>query len=262
MVDYHMHTQLCGHASGSIEEYIESALAKGMQEIGFSDHAPMPDDLREGLSMSALQAEDYIRSIEQYKSRYAGNIAIKLGFESDYPPFESFDRKYFSDGRIDYLIGSCHYVDGWAFDHPANIDGYKDRDIDRLYERYYAQLEQLAGSGLVNIIGHFDLVKKFGYRSEKDFSPAIERVARTAAKKNLAVEMNTNGFNHPVKEMYPSDRIIEILFSCNVPVTLGSDAHSSDRVGQRFDEAVAKIRRAGYRKISGFEKRKRYDIVL
>ena len=66
--------------------------------------------------------------------------------------------------------------------------------------------------------------------------------------------MNTNGFNHPVNEMYPSDQIIEILFNFNVPVTLGSDAHTSDRVGYRFDEAVGKLRKAGYRKISGFSK--------
>jgi histidinol-phosphatase (PHP family) len=262
MVDYHMHTQLCGHASGTVEEYIEHALAIGMQEIGFSDHAPMPESLREGLSMSEGEAEGYIRTIEEYKAKFAGRLIIRLGFEADYPPFESFDKKYFADARIDYIIGSCHYVDGWGFDHPDNIEGYKNRDIDELYKRYYGQIESLAGSGLFNIIGHFDVVKKFGYRSGKDFSPAIERIAKIASINNLAVEMNTNGFNHPVKEMYPSDQIIGILFNSNVPVTLGSDAHLSDRVGFRFADAVEKLRKAGYRKISGFEKRKRYDIPL
>ena len=257
-----MHTQLCGHASGSVEDFVESAFAKGIREIGFSDHAPMPEDLRQGLSMAACDAEEYINSIEECRKKFADKIIIRLGFEVDYPRFESFESKYFTDPRIDYFIGSCHYVDGWAFDHPRNIDDYKDRDIDELYARYYAQLESLAVSGLFDVIGHFDLVKKFGYRSGKDHRAAIERVARVASKKNLAVEMNTNGFNHPVNEMYPSDQIIEILFNFNVPVTLGSDAHTSDKVGYRFDEAVGKLRKAGYRKISGFSKRKRYDIPL
>ena len=262
MVDYHMHTQLCGHASGSVEDFVESALRRGIQEIGFSDHAPMPDDLRQGLSMAACDAEEYINSIEECKKKFADKITIRLGFEVDYPLFESFEAKYFTDRRIDYFIGSCHFVDGWAFDHPRSIDGYKNRNIDDLYERYYSQLESLAGSGLFDVVGHFDLVKKFGYRSGRDFRPAIEQIARIAAGNNIAVEINTNGLSHPVHEIYPSDEIIGILFNCNVPVTLGSDAHTSDRVGYMFDEAVEKLRKAGYRKISGFSERKRYDILL
>jgi histidinol-phosphatase (PHP family) len=262
MVDYHTHTRLCGHATGTLEEYAESAIRSGIRELGFADHAPMPDNLREGLSMSAGESEGYIMSVEKCRDAYAGRIDIRLGFEVDYPPFESFDANYFLDPRIDYLIGSCHFVDGWAFDHPRYIDGYKNRDIDELYERYYSQLQALAGSGLFNIIGHFDVVKKFGYRPKKDFRPEVERIARIASKKNVAVEINTNGSTHPVHEIYPSDQIIGILFNCNVPVTFGSDAHSSDRVGHMYAEVIEKITRAGYRKISGFKKRKRYDISL
>ncbi|OHD69564.1 MAG: hypothetical protein A2W19_00710 [Spirochaetes bacterium RBG_16_49_21] len=262
MVDYHMHTPLCGHASGSADEYVESAIAGGFREIGFSDHAPMPEGLRKGISMSPDEAEGYVSSIEAIKQEYGGKIKVRLGFEVDFPLFESFDEKYLTDARIDYLIGSCHFVDGWAFDHPAHIDGYNGRDIDDLYDRYYSQLEGLVESGLFDIVGHFDLVKKFGYRPKKDFSRTIEKIAGIAAAKKVAVEINTNGISHPVREIYPSDKIIGILFDRNVAVTFGSDAHSPDRVGYRFTEAAEKIRRAGYRKICGFSGRKRYDIVL
>ena len=63
MVDYHTHTELCGHATGTIEEYIESAVAKGIREIGFSDHAPMPEEIREGITMSAAEVESYLDGI-------------------------------------------------------------------------------------------------------------------------------------------------------------------------------------------------------
>lgn len=39
--DIYMHTPLCRHARGELEEYARHALAIGLTEIGFSDHSPM-----------------------------------------------------------------------------------------------------------------------------------------------------------------------------------------------------------------------------
>jgi histidinol-phosphatase (PHP family) len=262
MVDYHMHTKLCGHATGTVEEYIESALSKGIREIGFSDHAPMPEATRRGFTMSADEVEPYIRMIEDQRDRYEGRIAVRLGFEVDYPLLNSFDDRYFSDPRIDYLIGSCHFIDEWPFDHPDYTSGYSERDINDIYSQYYSVLESLAGSKLFNIAGHFDIIKKFGYRAERDFSAAIEKIARIMAANDLAAEINTAGMAHPAGEIYPSEAILAVFFNCNVPVTLGSDAHAPERIGCLFQKAVEIITRTGYRKISGFAKRKRYDIAL
>ena len=262
MIDYHTHTIRCGHAYGTVEEYIEYALSKKIREIGFSDHAPMPEAEREGYTMSANEIEDYIGSLEVARRRCEGRIAVRIGFEVDYPLLGSFGGSYFSDPRIDYLIGSCHFMDGWAFDHPDYIDEYEKRDIDDIYGRYFAIMESLAASRLFDVVGHFEIVKKFGFRPTRDFRPAVEKIARILASCGTAVEINTAGMAHPVGEMYPADDIIRILFDCNVPVTLGSDAHRPEQVGRHFPEAIEKLARIGYRAISGFEKRKRYDIAL
>ncbi len=262
MVDYHTHTNLCGHATGTVSEYIESALSKGIREIGFSDHAPMPEETREGFTMSAGEVERYIGAIEEQRERYRDRIDVRIGFEVDYPLLPSFEKRYFTDPRIDYLIGSCHFIDGWPFDHPDYLDGYRDRDINDIHARYYSEMESMARSGLFNIAGHFDIIKKFGFRADRDFRPAVENIARIMAANDIAAEINTAGMAHPAAELYPSDAILGIFFASNVPVTLGSDAHAPERIGRLFPEAVEAITRAGYRKISGFKKRKRYDIPL
>jgi histidinol-phosphatase (PHP family) len=262
MVDYHTHTELCGHATGTVQEYIESAIAKGIREIGFSDHAPIPEEIRSGLTMSVTEVESYIGAIEGARDRYDGRIAVRVGMEVDYPLMESFDRRYCADPRIDYLIGSCHFIDGWPFDHPDYIDGYNSRDIDDIYGKYFGTLRSLAGAGLFNIVGHFDIVKKFGFRPGRDFRHVIDGIAAVLAANDVAVEVNTAGMKHPAGEMYPSDVIIAVLYEHNVPLTLGSDAHAPDRVGGFFPRALETITRAGYRKISGFKKRRRYDIPI
>lgn len=261
LVDYHTHTALCGHATGTVEEYIEAAIARRLSEIGFSDHAPLPEGLREGITMYDDQTEEYLSSILAHALKYKSRIAVRTGFEVDFPLHDTFDRKYFTDPRIDYLIGSCHFIDGWAFDHPACIDGFSKRDIDDIYSRYYEIMKDLVVSGRFQIIGHFDLVKKFGHRAKKDFAKEIASLFN-GSRRDLSVEINTAGLRKPVEEIYPSEEIVSLLFSLNVPVTLGSDSHSPDEVGYAFDAAVAMLKKAGYRKISAFEKRRRFDITL
>lgn len=262
LVDYHVHTHLCGHCTGMPGDYIEAALGKNLIEIGFADHSPLPENLREGISMRPDETETYISLIQQAREEHTGLIAVKIGFEVDFPLQPAFDPRYLSDARLDYLIGSCHYIDGWAFDHPREKDEFNRRDVDEVYARYYRILAGLVSSRMFSIIGHFDLVKKFGHRPRGDFSHSVEEIARLCARYDTAVEINTAGLRKPVGEIYPEDRIIELLFTHSVPVTLGSDSHAPDEIAHCYGTAVEKIKKAGYTRVSGFSKRKRYDILL
>lgn len=262
LINYHTHTGLCGHGTGDIKQYIEAAITAGISELGFSDHAPIPESYGESLSMKVDDAELYLHELQAKKKEYRGRIKIRAGFEVDYPFLASFDMKYLTDARIDYLTGSCHMIGGWIFDHPAYIEEYDKRDIDDIYKVYYDTILSIAESGHFNILAHFDLVKKFGFRPSADFSTIINRIAKTAAAKDLCIEINTSGLRKPVKEIYPSDDIIKLFFENNVPLTIGTDAHSPDDVDFMLKETIEKLRQFGYRKLSGFKNRRRYDIPL
>jgi histidinol-phosphatase (PHP family) len=263
LVDYHIHTELCGHAKGSADDYIQEAVKKNLKEIGFSDHAPLPENLRKGITMLPEETELYIKLIEEKRQQYKDKIEIKIGFEIDFPIMESLDRKYLHDPRLDYLIGSCHFLGDWAFDSPRGVDEFKNRDIDQAYKEYYKIISKLIQSGLFNIVAHFDLMKKFGHRPTIDLTHIIENLASSVSKnKNMAIEINTAGLRKPVEEIYPADNIIEIFYKMNTPITLGSDSHNPDEVGYYFIAAIEKIQGAGYRKICGFSKKRRYDIIL
>lgn len=262
MVNYHNHTAMCGHAAGTLDEYILSAIGKGVAEFGFSDHAPIPEDLRYLVTMAPHETEEYISAVTAKKNEYAGQIDIKLGFEVDYPLFSTLDKRYLDDTRFDYIIGSVHFIDGWGFDNPLYVSRFNERDIDSIYRDYYSILESLASSGICDIIGHFDLVKKFGHRSRYDMGSTVERIAKILSAKGTVVEINTSGLLKPVAEIYPSDDIIDLLFRENVPVTMGSDSHSPEDVCYGYSLAIDKLRKAGYRKVSGFTGRKRHELNL
>ena len=41
--NYHTHTKRCGHATGEDEDYVLEAIGYGYRNLGFSDHAMLPD---------------------------------------------------------------------------------------------------------------------------------------------------------------------------------------------------------------------------
>ena len=46
LTNYHTHTTRCGHAEGTEEEYILTALRCGYKVLGFSDHTIQPSSRR------------------------------------------------------------------------------------------------------------------------------------------------------------------------------------------------------------------------
>ncbi len=38
MIDYHVHTSLCNHATGTMAQYVRAAVGKGLAGICFLDH--------------------------------------------------------------------------------------------------------------------------------------------------------------------------------------------------------------------------------
>lgn len=262
MVDFHNHTALCGHAEGAPELYIEQAIKRGIKHYGFSDHAPLPEDMREGITMMPEQVEAYICLIEDLKERYKDRIEILLGFEVDFPLRGTFDEKYFSDERIDYLIGSCHYLGKWPVDQSKHNHEYKTRGVDNVYREYYGHLLELVRSGKFNILGHMDLPKKYGFRPEEDFTDIISEIAKSAAETETAIEINTAGIRKPVEEFYPSKDILKILIENNAPITLGSDSHIPEDAGRDINEAINILKELGCTKVSRFKNRKRYEVKI
>ena len=87
MIDYHLHTPFCRHAGGTMEQYVEKALEKGVEEICFTPHIPLPDFPRGGhnLRMDPGEFDDYIKTLESLRSRYRDST-ILCGVEADYYP--------------------------------------------------------------------------------------------------------------------------------------------------------------------------------
>ena len=65
--NWHTHTYRCGHARGTDEEYVLSAIKAGIKKLGFSDHAPYPECHAKGMRMNYEEYDGYVASIKSLK---------------------------------------------------------------------------------------------------------------------------------------------------------------------------------------------------
>ncbi len=260
-VDYHCHTARCGHAQGTVEEYLRRARALGLEEVGFADHLPqyfLPPGRRDpGLAMAEEELADYVAEVLAAAAAGPGP-AVRLGCEADYVPGREADLAAFLRAHpFDYVLGSVHYLDGWGFDNPAHRNGYATRDRGELIVTYFRLVQRAATSGLFDVLAHPDLIKKFGPRLPPGLTSLYEETVRAIKKADVCVEVNTAGLRHPVQEIYPTEEFLRLCRAHRVPVCLGSDAHRPADVGAGLEQAVALLREVGYREIALFRGRRR-----
>ncbi len=222
--NYHSHVYLCKHAIGTVEEYVKEAIKWGYEEIGISDHAPIPlsfflNDQREFcwieqfMSMKELD-NVYLKDLDYCINKYP-NIKIWKGLETEYlPGHDEYFAKFYE--KFDYLNLGVHYF----YYNGRIIDTYKDMTNEQM-EAYAWAVEEGLSKGWYNCLVHPDL---YLYKV-KEFSRFHEAIARkiiaSCLKYDIYMEINANG-----KDKYPRKEFWEIVKEYpNVKIIINSDAH-------------------------------------
>jgi histidinol-phosphatase (PHP family) len=251
--DYHIHTTF-SDGKASPEEYLAAAVSAGVSELGFSEHISLFKE-DEDWCMNPENIPEYLRYIDDLKRNNMG-IIVKTGLEIDYIPEKEKEIELFLDRyKLDYRIGSVHYLGEKTVD--LGLDFYEGKSIDILYESYFEHVAAAVSSGLFDIIGHFDLIRIFGFKPSSNPEPYYRNMAKIMKENDVVFELNTNGRNKPIADFYPDRRFLHILSKEKVPVCVNSDAHIPSRVGQYFDEAYKLLKDNGFTEMAVFSQRKR-----
>ena len=108
LVDYHTHSIL-SDGSSSYEEMVLSAVEKGLEEIGFSDHICLKPVT---WAMEEVDRPVMIRQINEVQEKYGHLINIRFGIELDFSlhqsyPFRNIDNNfYIRFADTDSIFGS------------------------------------------------------------------------------------------------------------------------------------------------------------
>ena len=252
--NYHTHTTRCLHAVGSDEAYVQAAMEGGFCELGFADHMPWnyPDGFVSGCRMTMAELPDYLRSIEDLKARYAGQIEIHTGFEGEYVPGAKEHYLRLKDMGVEYFILGQHTL---VLESPVSVyTPHACREEDNVL-RYADRLTEGIATGLFTYVCHPDVC--LGQRrGPDDFTPACERAAdmicQAAREYNLPLEYNLLGLGDELEghqRGYPSQAFWQYARKYDNDVILGVDAHSPAHLTdqRRWDVGVQRVKAMGYR---------------
>lgn len=225
LANYHTHTWRCRHASGEEREYIENAIANGMQVLGFSDHCPwlFPDGTESGTRMKPSQLDGYFTTLTRLRDEYRRDITIYIGFESEYiPELMEAQNRLLSDYPVDYQILGEHFMErepfgaylGQIFDEEAMLRRYVDICIEGME------------TGRYRYVAHPDLMGFSGDPAVYDRE--YGRLCAYLAAHGIPVEINLLGVYEG--RHYTDPRFLRIAAAAGCQAIIGCDAHTPDRL--------------------------------
>jgi len=246
--DLHMHSTY-SDGKGSIDEMIQSAIAKGLKKIAFADHMPLPFPDYAALPRNKL--DDYRAEVREAKERFAPDIEVLLGLELDYiPQIEPWIREIIALGW-DYLISSVHFLFGRVDGKPIECDPPEEIFDQLLRENYcgdartmcsefYQMVQQGAALAPGSTIGHFDRIKlhnrdhKYFDENSQSYRDIIKSTLVVIREYGCKLEINTSGLDRSIAQVYPSPWIIDLCRTRDIPLVLGSDAHLPSQIARHF----------------------------
>jgi histidinol-phosphatase (PHP family) len=254
-LDSHLHTDLSPDSDVPIDVYAAAAVERGVVEIAITDHVDF-DPRDPAYAYSTF--EDRERSVRQAAERWAERgVAIRFGAELTFnTSWEADLRDHLARHSYDFTIGSVHDWPDSPY-APGRIAAWvQGRSLDEIVTPYFEQVAAAARSGLFDTIGHLDVVKRYlnPHVLPADFAARpdlYEPVLHALVESGTALEMNTSGLRHPVRETYPTAETIERYRAMGGrAVTVGSDAHRADAFAFGLEEGYRILARAEFEELT------------
>ena len=248
MLDSHIHIEHQPYSLELIDNMVKVALSRNVDEINILDHThkfrefeflyePTKEDPVSYIwykNHKTISISEYLDFIKLVKSKV---YPIKINFGLEVCYFEKTEDKLREELKkydFDFLIGSVHFIDGFAFD--IKKEYWEGRDVDYLYKRYFEITESLIKSKLFAQVGHPDAIKIFDFTPTFDLHPYYKKIAKTMKEYNIMTENNSGFLRYGFTNWGLNKDFFEILKINGVCVNKSSDAHKYEDIGNKFDE--------------------------
>ena len=232
MFDFHMHSTVSFDGHDTPEQMIAAAKKTGLKEICFTDHIDYVKDF-DDLSM-VFDTDFYHRAYDALQSE---DLLIRRGMEFGmYPENAAALRQDLSRAKFDFVLGSVHFVDEYDVYFKEYWDGKTIHEAERLYLE--TTLECVKAHEDFDVLGHLTYISKARAHHAprpvpyEEHKAVVDEILRQLVRKGKGMEMNTSGVDR-CGDFLPYAAYFRRFHELGGRiVTVGSDAHTADRVGQ------------------------------
>jgi len=234
--DYHVHST---YSDGRfLFRMVRAAAEAGLAGVGIADHCTVSTraDLRERAHALGFNLDVTHERRRAAIERLRGEVGIEIydGVEMDYhPDDEEAIRSFLEEAGFQYAVGSVHYVDGVNVHVEPYFARQSAADREAAVAAYFDRVVALVESELFDVAAHLDLIERNpalrGYASEDDY----RRVAAALADSRTVPEVNAGRVLDDYGEFHPNPAFLDVLAEYDVAVTVGTDAHHPEEIGER-----------------------------
>lgn len=242
MFDYHLHTTVSYDGHNTPEEMVHAAVAAGLKEICFTDHLDYQLGVpREKISYTA----------DTYRNAYEGlsapGITIRHGTEVGLTPWNKEDiTKDLQLYPYDFVLGSIHFINDEDVYYPEFWVGRDFLVTERQYFEEILCCVELHDD--FDVLGHLTYISKVkGHPCPRvipleDHRDVIAQIMKILISKGKGMEVNTSGVDR-CGDYLPGGSYLKLFRDLGGEiVTVGSDAHTANRVGQYVNEARVMVK--------------------
>lgn len=247
--DGHVHTRLCRHAIGEMEEYVLAAIERGLSEIVFLEHLEIGISYHDRTWLTDEEFDFYTTEGQRLQHRYGERIRIGIGIELGYNLEQEAElRRRATERSWDRIGISCHFLPIEANGGHLNLLSRRRENIDlalklgtdqlltAYFERLLAAVENLPGT----VLCHLDAALRHvpGISLSPSHFEQVEALLAAVKRQKMRIEVNTSGFamrNAP----FPARELLAMAIDRDIPLVAGSDAHRPEDVGRFFEKLPA-----------------------
>lgn len=265
MYDFHMHTHNSLDSKQTLDEICESAIKKGLEGVAITDHIDMWFYDREN---TEERIDNCIKEVNAAKKKYGDKLDIMQGIEMAEYLFEPKKADIIMNlTDYDVILGSVHSVfyEDWT-DSYSRIDFGTEASVEKVkgfIREYFKKVLEMAEKTDFDVLSHLTcplryINGKYGRQIDSMvFKTEIEEILNLIIKRGISLEINTSGIGSSYDCTMPDSKIIKLYYDLGGKmVTLGSDAHVSDRIANGFEFAISKLKKIGFNEYYTFKKRK------
>ncbi|MCL2810607.1 MAG: histidinol-phosphatase HisJ family protein [Clostridia bacterium] len=240
MADCHVHSRHSFDSTTPLDAICAAALAAGVSEVCLTEHIE-PHHPYPSCDVPPVY-DEWLADIARAQEAFP-QITLLAGIEiGDNPPFREEIYRTLDGVTLDYRLLSMHLVDNVDAYDPAFFEGRTRREAYVSYAK--AKLEGVLHFKDYDAVAHLGFCGKFApYPQQErplrwqDAPDHIDLLLRHIAHNGRALEINTSGLRRMDSTIPGWDILRRFAEMGGEFVTLGSDSHSTDTLGYRFDDA-------------------------
>lgn len=270
LFDFHVHSNISLDSDESMEATIDMATRRGLTGLCFTDHC----DLVDYFTYTSYPGERKLDCFDTWSRSYAAiaqarawareiglTIEILHGIElGDIVQEPEWAREIAASPDLDCVLGSVHAVMGSTefslIDFP-DVSGCKQQMSD-----YLDEILRMVRYDLTDLVSHIGYPNRYMARQGfsvdmTEFTEQLRAIFEVVIQNGRGIEVNTSGLRQGAGITFPDLPTLKLYREMGGEIiTLGSDAHRAENVGDNFADAVEMLQTAGFRYTSVFRRRK------